>query len=68
MTRLEYDLLRDQEPQLRLPRWEFLQHQFQSLVGNLKRDELVARRTAVLLGRDWPQMDEAMWGQYLFTR
>ncbi len=67
MTRLEYELLREQEPQLHLPSWNMLitfpwensGKRFSSMVDrihSLDRDTLIASRTAVLLAAETPAL------------
>lgn len=55
MTRIEYELLRDEHPELRLPWWHQLREEHKDRVKELSKDRLIASRTGVLLGRVWPQ-------------
>lgn len=70
MTRIEYDLLREQMPELKLPTWQELYSsdalRFSSLnnesVLQLKlpctRDELIAHRMAMMLAGTLPTFGE----------
>lgn len=57
MTRIEYDLLREQEPQLRLPPWQWWQEHWDAYAVDprdrlkaVSREEMIAGRTAAILG------------------
>lgn len=52
MTRLEYELIREQHPELNLPTYMSLDSYCLSLLDRLSRDRLIARRTAVILSRE----------------
>lgn len=54
MTRLEYDLIRDQEPQLRLPHWDCLLTSWKDTVFSYNQQQLFAGRTAFLLRSEIP--------------
>lgn len=56
MTRIEYELLRHQEPHLGLPLWCWLRSENIELVGKLSRQQLIASRAGKILAADW--MDE----------
>lgn len=56
MTRLEYDLIRDQEPQLRLPHWDSLRPCWKEIVLPYNRQQLIAGRTAFLLRSEIPKL------------
>jgi len=52
MTRVEYDLLRKEEPHLRLPAYWNLRDQERDRLHQLTREELIVSRTYILLARD----------------
>lgn len=63
MTRLEYELLREEEPQLHLPSWIWLATHKRLLgrdmierIEKLDRESLIASRTAVLLSSEIPAL------------
>ncbi len=63
MTRFEYELLREQEPQLHLPSWIWLDTHKRLLgrdmierIEELDREALIASRTAVLLSSETPEL------------
>jgi hypothetical protein len=51
MTRIEYDLLREREPQLRFPMYELLLEDSKQIVAKKTIEELVASRAVTLLVR-----------------
>lgn len=53
MTRLEYDLLREDRPDLRLPSWEDLPVESRARTECFTRKRLIACRSAVILGADF---------------
>lgn len=55
MTRIEYDLIRDQEPQLWLPHFHLLSANWQEKALSMTREQLIAGRAAKLLASEHPQ-------------
>lgn len=58
MTRIEYDLLRKERSDLRLPLWVEIDGWQPTLIARLKtysREEVIALRTARLLSREHPE-------------
>lgn len=53
MTRIEYELLREDRPELQLVNWYAMPSYWQDYVRTLDREQLIARRTGVLLGREY---------------
>jgi hypothetical protein len=53
MTRLDYELLSDELPELKLPAWEALTLNEQSRALKYDRDTLIARRAAQVLCADY---------------
>lgn len=49
VTRIEYDLIRSDRPELCLPHWHTLRGDYRELVRKVNPDRLVARRTAKIL-------------------
>lgn len=54
MTRIEYDLLREQEPQLMLPHWYRLRLEWRARAMQLDRESLISGRMAKLLAEESP--------------
>lgn len=52
MTRLEYDLIVEQEPQLNLPNWFQLAARDQFRLSQMDRTDLIANRAYQILRRD----------------
>ncbi len=63
MTRIEYDLVRAERPELRLPRFEFLRLPWRESLETLSANRLIARRTAVLLAREHLEIEEPFEAQ-----
>lgn len=53
MNHIEYDLLRKNRPELGLRAWYALPNHWKVYAEGLTPDELVARRTGVLLAREY---------------
>ena len=53
MTRLDYELLASELPELALPEWDLLREDSQKLVHRYTREELIAGRAAKILGCDF---------------
>lgn len=53
MTRIEYDLIRHQRPELGLRPWLILPLHWQRYALKLTPEQLIARRTGVLLAREY---------------
>lgn len=53
MTRVEYELLSDQMPELKLPAHFTLRKEHVEFLETLSRDELIAARARVLLVADY---------------
>jgi hypothetical protein len=51
MTKLEYQLLRDNRSELNLPTWDHLVPEAQVVVAGLTEEDLITRRCARLLAR-----------------
>ncbi len=52
MTRIEYDLLRDERPELSLPTFERLRGEAPERLLRLTREQLIAHRTYLILTRE----------------
>lgn len=65
MTRLEYDLLRDERPDLQFPPYIQLGPLLRSRVTQLSRRQAIARRTARILTRDIPAIMDPGENWYL---
>ena len=53
MTPQEYTKVREENPHLNLPLWAWLTNDMIALAVIITPEELIARRAAVILGRDW---------------
>lgn len=53
MTRLEYELLREAQPHLRLPKFRDLTVTDIQRLENHTRESLIGARTAIILGREY---------------
>ena len=57
MSRVEYDLLVEERPDLKLPSWAYLEYSpmFIGLVKKLTREEVIAGMTRLILVGKWPK-------------
>lgn len=59
MTRIEYDLLREQEPHLRFPRWEMLADwpKTKAKLEQMTREEVLGLRPAKIIEKGFEYYD-----------
>jgi hypothetical protein len=62
MTRIEYDLLRAEMPELRLPHFSHLKEYVVDMLGEISRERLIAGRALVILRAD--EINEAGFPVY----
>ena len=53
MNHIEYDMLRANRPELKLRSWYMLRPEWRQYVESLTEDQVIARRTGVLLAREY---------------